>query len=137
MGGKITISKAQGDESYVRRKESEMEMPDVVYLRKTGHESGPENTDTGDPLAVESVRADEYKAVRQEREELATVARDLHELVVACFEWIDAVPEDTELPGMPGFPRDWAEDILENAREAQRRSDRSNTINREAEGEEA
>lgn len=36
---------------------------------------------------------------------LATVQRD----------WIDAVPQDTPLPAMPGFDRDWADDVLSTA----------------------
>lgn len=39
------------------------------------------------------------------------------ELVKAQQEWIDAVPEKTQLPAMPGFDRDWADDVLNSASE--------------------
>jgi hypothetical protein len=30
-----------------------------------------------------------------------------------ALEWIDAVPQETQLPAMPGFDRDWANNTLE------------------------
>ena len=38
------------------------------------------------------------------------------EVVEAMREWIDAVPNDTVLPAMPGFDRDWADDIINQSR---------------------
>lgn len=32
----------------------------------------------------------------------------------ACLEWIDAIPEEVELPAMPGFDRDWVESVIDN-----------------------
>ena len=46
---------------------------------------------------------------RKLREEI----KDSSKVIEACFEWIDAVPENVELPTMPGFSRDWAEGVLE------------------------
>ena len=40
----------------------------------------------------------------------------LREVVEAMREWIDAVPNDTVLPAMPGFDRDWADDIINQSR---------------------
>ena len=37
---------------------------------------------------------------------------ELKEVAVAVREWIDAVPEETVLPTMPGYDRDWADKIL-------------------------
>jgi len=37
---------------------------------------------------------------------------DLKEVAVAMLEWIDAVPSDTQLPSMPGFEREWVDEIL-------------------------
>lgn len=41
----------------------------------------------------------------------------LVEALEAALEWIDAVPQDTELPTMPGFDRDWVDNILKQAKE--------------------
>jgi len=35
------------------------------------------------------------------------------ELLGYAFEWIDAVPEETPLPAMPGFDRDWADGVID------------------------
>lgn len=40
---------------------------------------------------------------------------DLLEVAKAMREWIDAVPVDVALPSMPGFDRDWADSVLEDA----------------------
>ena len=40
-------------------------------------------------------------------EELKSVAR-------AMRDWIDAVPDGTPLPTMPGFDRDWADQIIDS-----------------------
>ena len=40
----------------------------------------------------------------------------LREVAKAMREWIDAVPNDTVLPAMPGFDRDWADDIINQSR---------------------
>lgn len=31
----------------------------------------------------------------------------------AALEWIDAVPENIQLPAMPGFDRDWVESLID------------------------
>lgn len=41
---------------------------------------------------------------------------ELLEALEAALEWIDAVPADTVLPAMPGFDRDWADAIVEEAK---------------------
>ena len=37
---------------------------------------------------------------------------ELKEVAFAMREWIDAVPDDVQLPVMPGHDRDWAGEIL-------------------------
>jgi hypothetical protein len=37
---------------------------------------------------------------------------DLLKLAEAALEYIDAIPKDIALPAMPGFDRDWANDVL-------------------------
>lgn len=37
------------------------------------------------------------------------------EVARAALAYIDAIPSGTDLPIMPGFDRDWAEDILKSA----------------------
>lgn len=41
---------------------------------------------------------------------------DLIEITEMAFEYIDALPKELELPSMPGFDRDEADAILENAK---------------------
>lgn len=36
----------------------------------------------------------------------------LREALRAALDWIDAVPQDTVLPAMPGFDRDDVEELL-------------------------
>ena len=42
---------------------------------------------------------------------------ELKEVAKAMREWIDAVPDNTELPAMPGFDRDWADEVIDNPQE--------------------
>jgi hypothetical protein len=37
----------------------------------------------------------------------------LEEALALTLEWIDAVPDDTPLPAMPGFDRDWVDAVVE------------------------
>lgn len=49
----------------------------------------------------------------QQEIKVITDQRDgLIEVTKACFDWIDAVPQDIQLPAMPGFDRDWAQCIM-------------------------
>jgi len=43
------------------------------------------------------------------------VLRELLEVTKAAFEWIDNVPDETVLPTMPGFDRDWANEVIGEA----------------------
>ena len=57
------------------------------------------------------------RALRVRREILLIEKlNSLREVVEAMREWIDAVPNDTVLPAMPGFDRDWADDIINQSR---------------------
>lgn len=40
---------------------------------------------------------------------------ELLEVAKAMRAWIDAVPSDVPLPAMPGFDRDWADSVIEEA----------------------
>ncbi len=44
---------------------------------------------------------------------------ELAEALEAALEWIDSVPDGTELPAMPGFCRDWADSTLAKTKEKQ------------------
>ena len=41
---------------------------------------------------------------------------DILSVAEAALEWIDSVPQDTALPAMPGFDRDWANSVIETAK---------------------
>ncbi len=49
-----------------------------------------------------------------ERESGMTI-KELQSALSAALEWIDAIPKDVaaKLPTMPGFDRDWAENLLD------------------------
>jgi hypothetical protein len=44
-----------------------------------------------------------------------TRSKNLEEVAMAMRDWIDAVPSDTVLPAMPGFDRDWADNVIDDA----------------------
>lgn len=46
---------------------------------------------------------------------LISAAPELLEALQAALEWIDAVPGDTPLPAMPGFDRDWVNEVISKA----------------------
>lgn len=54
----------------------------------------------------------ELEAVKRKNEELAAQVEQLHECATVAIRWIDAVPEDMQLPAMPGFDRDWFDATL-------------------------
>lgn len=47
---------------------------------------------------------------------LIAAAPELLELAEMALEWIDAVPSCTLLPVMPGFDRDWADEVITKAK---------------------
>ena len=47
--------------------------------------------------------------------EAAQLALDAH---IALREWINAVPQDTQLPSMPGIDGDWLDDVEHQLRQA-------------------
>lgn len=52
---------------------------------------------------------------QMKKSELLDKALKLAEVSEAMREWIDSVPENAELPTMPGFDRDWADNIIDSA----------------------
>ena len=43
---------------------------------------------------------------------------ELLEALKEALKWIDAVPDDVQLPTMPGFSRDYVDGLIEKAEEA-------------------
>lgn len=43
------------------------------------------------------------------------ILTELLEVVIAMRDWIDSVPPNIQLPVMPGFDRDWADEVIEKA----------------------
>jgi hypothetical protein len=62
----------------------------------------------------ETLDAMHQRAMRAERaqESAEDRVRNLEEALQWALEWIDAVPEDAQLPAMPGFDRDYVDGLL-------------------------
>ena len=45
---------------------------------------------------------------------------DLIKLAKAALKYIDSIPKDVELPAMPGFDRDWTDDVIYSAEKCYR-----------------
>jgi hypothetical protein len=73
------------------------------------------------PTAIAVVEADtpEGKANAKIIVRAVNCHDDLVALAEACLEWIDAVPKNTVLPAMPGFDRDWGNQVLAKAKGGQ------------------
>lgn len=82
-----------------------------------------------DPVKVaerDRIANEEWKKERETRAKARTeaekhsalgdIAPDLLKLSEMALEWIDAVPDDAQLPAMPGFDRDWADEIVAKAK---------------------
>jgi hypothetical protein len=52
---------------------------------------------------------------RMKKTELVAKALELAAVAEAMREWIDAVPRDIQLPAMPGFDREWADEVIDQA----------------------
>lgn len=46
---------------------------------------------------------------------LIAAAPDLLDALKLALDWIDAIPDGTLLPVMPGFDRDWVNDLIAKA----------------------
>lgn len=66
-------------------------------------------------IATVTGRGGEFAEEDAANSHLVAAAPELLELAQAALEWIDAVPSDTVLPTMPGFDRDWANDLIARA----------------------
>lgn len=64
---------------------------------------------------VQRACADYELAIAELKQQLASanaVTLAILQVTEAMREWIDAVPSETKLPAMPGFDRDWADEVL-------------------------
>lgn len=55
------------------------------------------------------------KTTRVANLDLIAAAPELLEALVWALEWIDAVPSETQLPTMPGFDRDYVNEVINKA----------------------
>lgn len=49
---------------------------------------------------------------KKSKEELIRIAVDFADATESLLEWVDAVPDEVQLPAMPGVSRDWVEQVL-------------------------
>lgn len=54
------------------------------------------------------------RLVQEENDYYRERCKQLEQVCRAMRNWIDAVPKDTVLPAMPGFDRDWADNIIDD-----------------------
>lgn len=71
-------------------------------------------TTLSNPLPLDCL-AGIFKAMAEAAPAVEPVQSELLEVVLAMRDWIDAVPQDTQLPAMPGFSRDWANSVIDAA----------------------
>lgn len=79
--------------------------------------------DKADRCVSVTVRPASTGALLAHITELTAQVSDLRELALAQREWIDAVPNDTVLPEMPGHDRDWADSVLAKTAPATKTTD--------------
>tara|TARA_R110000782_G_scaffold178652_1_gene269486 strand:+ start:2915 stop:3121 length:207 start_codon:yes stop_codon:yes gene_type:complete len=63
-------------------------------------------------IASKSDALAEVGRLAQENKRLENQLKNTLEVANAMLEWIDAVPSNVALPSMPGFDRDWCDNIL-------------------------
>ena len=71
--------------------------------------------DIGCMLSCSMESKAEITELTRQRDEYKQQNADLIRITLMMRDWIDAVPQDTELPAMPGFDRDWANSIIDAA----------------------
>lgn len=87
----------------------------VLYtgIIKTISECGKGPKELIDKLKAQiAVEDTDYTAIRNYARELEQRNRELVEALKCALKWIDSVPKETQLPVMPGFDRDYFNDLL-------------------------
>jgi len=57
-----------------------------------------------------------HRDARHSAAELIKRYDELLDVALAMREYIDALPKDLILPAMPGFDRDWADDVIDRCK---------------------
>lgn len=83
-------------------------------LYRLTNEPRPQNRDEINVTMAQGSRESEPREQRA-RQIIGMLERDrdLRRALTWALEWIDAVPEDVQLPAMPGFDRDYVNALLE------------------------
>jgi hypothetical protein len=73
----------------------------------------PENRDEINVTMAQGSRDSEKRECRaRQLMDMLDHSRDLKQALAWALEWIDAVPEDLPLPAMPGFDRDYVNELM-------------------------
>jgi hypothetical protein len=82
-------------------------------LYRLTDEPRPQNRDEINVTMAQGSRDDE-KRERRARQlmDMLDHSRDLKQALRWALEWIDAVPDDVQLPAMPGFDRDYVNELM-------------------------
>ena len=87
-------------------------------LYRLTNEPRPQNRDEINvTMAQGSREADKRERRARQLKEMLETSHKINRLSEAlkwALEWIDAVPQDTLLPGMPGFDRDYVNSLLKD-----------------------
>ena len=65
-------------------------------------------------VQTETINAMSAKEINDILNSQHSKIQNLKEVASAMRDWIDAVPIGIELPTMPGFDRDWADEIIDD-----------------------
>lgn len=68
----------------------------------------------GIPLHVDVDEAEGSRGLNNAH--LIAAAPEVYEVARAALDYIDAIPDEIDLPAMPGFDRDWADSVMAKAR---------------------
>lgn len=100
-------------EEFQQRERAASLMADELATLRAENESLKETlVDHGE---IQHALCEEITELKRQRDEYEQQNVELLRITLMMRDWIDAVPQDTELPAMPGFDRDWANSIIDAA----------------------
>lgn len=110
---KITASHEARTEQETPSKSGWLRAGSLLY--RLTDEPRPQNCDEVNVTMADGSREDGPRAARaRQLMGLLEDSAKLKQALTWALEWIDAVPDDVQLPAMPGFDRDYVDSLLDN-----------------------